>query len=247
MSQNSPFLVDEYPISIGSPFSVEECCAWTPNTQSPPTITLSHEFSIDEYDYNEDLTNEENDIQVATSVVGVAHTEVNERNEATNVCVEEIQSASPMHFRRVPWQIRRDRFDLVTLERQVSLYVSKSCCACGCMPMFGKDKLRALQCYYFSLTTYEEDTYLTTHMQMVSDISSDILISFEYYIFYAQQCCRVAFKFSLCVSNRRLHRVQQQVINGDLSIHCNNVPSMNGAARRHAIGWMKNYFKLIVK
>ena len=129
----------------------------------------------------------------------------------------------------------------------MSLYVSKSCCACGCMPMFGKDKLRALQCYYFSLTDDEEDTYLATHMQMESDLSTDISICFEYYLYSSQQCCRVAFKISLSVNNMRLDRVQQQVINGDLSIHCNNVPSMNGATRRNVIAWMKNFFKLIVK
>ena len=62
---------------IGSPFSVEKYCDWTPNTQSPPTISLSHE----------DSTNEENDIQAATSVAGGAYTDVNKRNEAINICV----------------------------------------------------------------------------------------------------------------------------------------------------------------
>ena len=131
MSHNSPFLVEEYPISIGSPFFVEKYCNRTPNTQFTPLITPSHEFSIDEYDHNEDSTNEENDIQVATSVVGVAHTEVNERNEATNVCVEEIQSASPMHFRRVPRQNSQERFARVTFENQLGVDVGKECCARG--------------------------------------------------------------------------------------------------------------------
>ena len=152
-----------------------------------------------------------------------------------------------MHIRRIPRRICWAKFELVTSEKQLGLDVNKLCCARGCMSMIGKDKLRELRRYYFSFTNDNQDTYLTTHMEMVSGKSSDISISCEYYIFYAQQCCRVAFKFSLCVSNRRLNRVQQQVINGDLSIHCNNVPSMNGAARRHDIGWMKNYFKLIVK
>ena len=42
----------------------------------------------------------------------------------------------------------------------------------------------------------------------------------------------------------RLHRVQQRVLNGDLSINCRNIPSMKGASGRNAISWMKNYFKL---
>ena len=56
----------------------------TPNTQTPPTIALSYEILIDEYDYNEDLRNEENDIQVATRVAGGAQPKVNEQNEAIN-------------------------------------------------------------------------------------------------------------------------------------------------------------------
>ena len=77
MRHASPFSVEEYPMLIGSPFSVEKYCDWTPNTQSPPTISLSHE----------DSTNEENDIQAATSVAGGAYTDVNKRNEAINICV----------------------------------------------------------------------------------------------------------------------------------------------------------------
>ena len=42
----------------------------------------------------------------------------------------------------------------------------------------------------------------------------------------------------------RLHRVQQQVFNGDLNNDGDVVPSMKGALGRTAIGWMKNYFKL---
>ena len=61
-----------------------------------------------------------------------------------------------------------------------------------------KDKLRSLMQYYFSLTGDEQDTYLATKMQMVKAILSDIKISFDYYLFVEQQCCRVAFKISLC-------------------------------------------------
>ena len=79
---------------------------------------------------------------------------------------------------------------------------------------------------------------------MVKGIWSDIKSSFWYYLFTAQQCCRVVFKIALCVSNTRLHRVQQRVLNGDLSIDGNDVPSMKGASGRNGIGWMKNYFKV---
>ena len=81
MSQNSPFSMDEYPMSMGSPFSIKEYCDGTTNTQSPSPLALSHEFLIYEYDYNEDLTYEEKDNEATTTVVGVAHTEVNEHNE----------------------------------------------------------------------------------------------------------------------------------------------------------------------
>ena len=88
MSQNSPFSVDEYPMSMGPPFCVEEYCDRTPSSESPSPLAPSHEFSIDEYDYNEDLTYEEKGIEDTTSVVGVAHTNVEDHNEPINVCVE---------------------------------------------------------------------------------------------------------------------------------------------------------------
>ena len=88
MRQNSPFSVDEYPMSMGSPFSVEEYCDRTPNTESPSPLALSHEFSIDEYDYNEDLAYKEKGIEDTTSVAGVAHANVEDVNEPINVCVE---------------------------------------------------------------------------------------------------------------------------------------------------------------
>ena len=102
------------------------------------------------------------------------------------------------------WVVRRNnrgRLALVTSENQLENEVGKDCCTRGCMSAIGKDKLRSLRRYYFSLTGDEQDTYLMTHMQMVKDILSDIKISFEYYLFVAQQCYRVALKISLCVSN----------------------------------------------
>ena len=69
MSQNSPFSVDEYQMSTSSPFFVEEYCVSAPSPQSLHTMELSHEFSIDEYHYAEDSTNQGNDIHAPTSVV----------------------------------------------------------------------------------------------------------------------------------------------------------------------------------
>ena len=57
--------------------------------ESPSPIALSNEFSIDEYNYNEDLTYEEKGID-DTSVADVAHTNVEDVNEPINVCDEQI-------------------------------------------------------------------------------------------------------------------------------------------------------------
>ena len=89
-----------------------------------------------------------------------------------------------MHLRRVPRRNNRDRFALVTSENQLKVDVSKDCCAPDCMSAIGKDKLRSLWRYYFSLTGDEQDTYLITHMQMLKEILSDIKISFEYSMDY---------------------------------------------------------------
>ena len=155
--------MDEYPLSMGSPFSVEEYCDRTPNSESPSPIALSNEFSIDEYDYNEDLIYEEG-IEDTTSVADIAHTNVEDVNEPINISDEQILSASPMHFTRVPQRNSRYRFALVTSENQLRVNVGKDCCACGCMKSIGKDKLRLLRRYYFSLTGDEQDTYLGTKM-----------------------------------------------------------------------------------
>ena len=68
----------------------------------------------------------------------------------------------------------------MTFENQLKVDIVKDFCARGCMYAIGKDKLRSLRRYYFSLTGDEQDTYLATKMQMVKDILSDIKISFEY-------------------------------------------------------------------
>ena len=107
--------------------------------------------------YVEASTNVGNDMDVATSVAGDGQTDFQEE-------LEEIISASPMHFRRVPRQNSRDRFSLVTYENQLKIDVGKVCCARGCMFTIGKDKLRSIRRYYFSLTGNEQDTYLTTKM-----------------------------------------------------------------------------------
>ena len=177
ISQNSPFSVDEYQMSISLPFSVDEYQISTSalSPQSLHTMELSHEFSIDEYHYVEASTNVGNDMDVATSVAGDGQIDVQEE-------LEEIILASPMHFRRVPRQNNRDRFALMTFENQLKIDVRKDCCACGCMSTIAKDKLMSRWRYYFSVTGNEQDT-VTTKMQMVKDICPSIKISFEYYLF----------------------------------------------------------------
>ena len=63
-------------------------------------IELRHEFSIDEYHYVEDSTNDGNNIHVG-SVAGGGQIDVQEQVEAISASVEEINSTSPMHFKRV--------------------------------------------------------------------------------------------------------------------------------------------------
>ena len=113
-----------------------------------------------------------NDVDVATSVAGDVQEDL-----------EEIISASPVNFKRVPRQNSRDRFALVTFEKQLKIDISKDCCARGCMFRIGKERLRTIRRYYLSLIGNEQDTYLTTKIQMVKDICSNIKISFEYYLF----------------------------------------------------------------
>ena len=70
--------------------------------------------------------------------------------------------------------MRRDRFAVVTFENQLILDINKVCCARECMSRIGKEMLRSLGRYYLSLTSDEQDTYLTIRMQMVSDIFSHL-------------------------------------------------------------------------
>ena len=41
----------------------------------------------------------------------------------------------------------------------------------------------------------------------------------------------------------RLHKVQQEVLNGDFDIDCGIVPSIKDASRRNVVDWMNEYFK----
>ena len=140
MSPNSTFLVDEYQMATSSPFSVEEYCVGAPSPRSPQTMELSHEFSIDEYHYTKDSTNKGNDNHVGTSVAVGGQIDIT-RLEAISASVEEINSASLMHFRRVPHRNSRHRFAIVTSEKKLKIDVGKKCCTRGCMSMIGKDKL----------------------------------------------------------------------------------------------------------
>ena len=53
MSQNSIFSIEEYAMSIGSPFSMDEYDFGTPSSPCLESNGLSHEFSADEYQYDE--------------------------------------------------------------------------------------------------------------------------------------------------------------------------------------------------
>ena len=90
MSQNSIFSVDEYPKSIGSPFFVDEYYFGAPSSPSPQSNGLYLEFSVDEYHYDEESTNEGNVIEDATSVMGGGQSYVHDQNETPNVSVKEI-------------------------------------------------------------------------------------------------------------------------------------------------------------
>ena len=76
MNQNSIFSVDEYLVSIGSPFFVEEYYFSAPSSLTPQSNGLSHEFSVDEYDPNEESTSARNVYQSSTSVSSGRQTNV---------------------------------------------------------------------------------------------------------------------------------------------------------------------------
>ena len=89
MSPNSPFSVDEYPLFTGSFFSIEEYCISLSNIetlqsgrqnnvgkQGSQSMSQSHEFSVDEYDPNEESTSVRNVYQSSTSVSSCRQTNV---------------------------------------------------------------------------------------------------------------------------------------------------------------------------
>ena len=91
---------------------------------------------------------------------------------ANPIAREENKSGSPMHIKGIPHRIRLARFNLVTSYKKLGFDVNKTCCARGCMSLIGKSKLRELRRFYFLMTGDEQDTYLGSHMQMVSDKTS---------------------------------------------------------------------------
>ena len=123
MSQNSPFFVDKYSVSRGSPFSVEEYCVGLTSPLTPSNIEPSQEFSIEEYDNNDDRDCEGKSNQMSKDIETQAHTDILFYNAIINVYVQENQLSSPMQIRRVPRRIHRMRFDLVTLDKQLGLDV----------------------------------------------------------------------------------------------------------------------------
>ena len=242
LSTDSTSSLEEYCLSTDSSSSLEEYCLRSAAPKRLKANETSEEFSIEEYDINKDTDNEDSVNETTKTMEDAENTEL-DCNKVTPTMHEE-KSGSPMHIRRIPRRIRLARFNLVTSDKQIGFDVNKTCCARGCMSMIGKTKLRELRRHYFSMTGDEQDIYLTSHMQLVTDKSAGIKVSFEYYIFHSQQICRVAFKIALRVSNMRLHRVQQRLLSGDQMVNSKEVPSMKGAIGRHAMGWMKNYFKL---
>ena len=257
MRTNSPFSVEEYHLSSDSStsagFSVEEY-HWSQDSNvsseeyiasdSPVNTTMCNEFSIEEYDPYANSGENGGDCESSDTIATHQRRSNAHQEEDTPMqAKDDNKSVSPLFFKRVSRRISRDRFAFVTSEAQLTLDVNKTCCARGCMATIGKQNLQSLRRYYFSLNGDEQDTYLMTHLQIVSDKATDISMSFEYYLFTARQCCRVAFKIALCVSNMRLHRVQQRVLNGNNPVEDDNLPSMKGASGRNAITWMKTYFK----
>ena len=243
MNTDTQFSIDEYCLSTDSPYSIDEYCLSPFSPQPPLNKESCEEFCIEEYDINQNTDNEDNDKEISMINGGQPNDNKIECNVATPIARDENKSGSPMHIKRIPRRIRVARFNLVTSDKQVGFDVNKTCCARGCMSLIGKSKLRELRRFYFSMTGDEQDTYLGSHMQMVSDKTSGIKVSFEYYIYHAQQICRVAFKIALCVSNMQLNRVQQRLLSGDQMLKRKEVPSMKGAIGRHAIGWMEIYFQ----
>ena len=257
MRTNSPFSVEEYHLSSDSStsagFSVEEY-HWSQDSNvsseeyiasdSPVNTTMCNEFSIEEYDPYANSGENGGDCESSDTIATHQRRSNAHQEEDTPMqAKDDNKSVSPLFFKRVSRRISRDRFAFVTSDAQLTLDVNKPCCARGCMATIGKQNLQSLRRYYFSLNGDEQDTYLMTHLQIVSDKATDISMSFEYYLFTARQCCRVAFKIALCVSNMRLHRVQQRVLNGNNPVEDDNLPSMKGASGRNAITWMKTYFK----
>ena len=129
--RNEPELnisVDEYPMSIGSPFYVDEYYFGAPSSLSPQSNGLSHEFSVNEYHYDEEIEMVVVIPMFSTSCTGGGHTNVHDRDEAPNVSVKEIRTASPMQFRWVPRRNSRGTFALLTYENQLKLDVGNDCC-----------------------------------------------------------------------------------------------------------------------
>ena len=177
-------LVEEYFLSIEASFSVKEYF-WSSSSPIHHVNSDScEEFSIEEYDVNNDTNNEANANETLKIMGSQPNNNVTYSNVVTPISSQEKKSESHIHIRRIPCSIRLVRFNLVKSDKKLGFDVNKTCCARGCMPMIGKAKLQELRRHYFLMTSDEHDTYLCSHMQLVSNNSSGIKVSFEYYIFH---------------------------------------------------------------
>ena len=114
MSEDSPFSIEEYCLSLDSSFSTEEYCLSTDSpysieeyclSSSSPTTNVNNdtceEFSIEEYDINKDTKNEVS-ANETSNIMGDGHNKELDSNKVTPTSMQEEKPRSPMHIRRIP-------------------------------------------------------------------------------------------------------------------------------------------------
>ena len=141
MSTNSPFSVEEYCLSTEASFSVEEYCLSSSSPIPHVNNDSCEEFSIEEYDVNNDTNNEANANETLKIMGSQPNNNVTYSNVVTPISSQEKKSGSSMHIRGIPRRIRLARFNLATSNKKLGFDVNKTCCARGYMSMIGKEKL----------------------------------------------------------------------------------------------------------
>ena len=147
LSTDSQFSIDEYCLLTDSLYSIEEYCLSSSSPEPLLNKESCEEFSIEEYDINKDTDNEGNGNETSKISGGQPNNNEIDCNVATPISREENKSGSPMHIKRIPRRIPLAIFNLVTSDKQLGFDVNKTCCACGCMSMIGKSKLRESSYY----------------------------------------------------------------------------------------------------